>query len=126
MLAADQASAALGIEVLSHGDGCAVATMTIRPEMTNGYQIALGGIVFSPADTAFACACNSTGRATVASGAEIVFVAPARAGDQLIARAETRTCFGQSGIYDVTVTKKDGTVIAEMRDRSLELRSGQP
>lgn len=53
-------------------------------------------------------------------------MAPARVGDQLIARAETRTCFGHSGIYDVTVTKKDGTVIAEMRGRSLELRSGQP
>lgn len=76
MLAADQASAALGIEVLSHGDGCAVATMTIRPEMRNGYEIAHGGIVFSLADTAFACACNSSGRATLASGADIVFVAP--------------------------------------------------
>jgi acyl-CoA thioesterase len=126
MLAADVASTALGIEVRSHGDGRAEATMTVRPHMTNGYDIAHEGMLFSLADTAFACACNSSGRATVASGAQIVFVAPARAGDRPIARAEVRTSFGRSGIYDVEVSREDGTVIAEFRGHSHELGSSRP
>ena len=47
----------------------------------------LGGLIFTLADTAFACACNSFGPVTVAASADIVFVAPARAGDVLVAEA---------------------------------------
>ena len=43
--------------------------------MVNGHDIAHGGLVFTLADTAFACACNSWGPVTVAAGGEIVFVA---------------------------------------------------
>jgi acyl-CoA thioesterase len=62
----------------------------------------------------------------VASGAQIVFVPPARAGDRLIARAEVRTSFGPSGIYDVEVSKEDRTVITEFRGHSYELGSTRP
>ena len=65
--------------------------MTVRPDMVNGHDIAHGGLVFALADTAFACACNSHGPVTVAAGAEIVFVAPARLGDVLEAEAVERT-----------------------------------
>ena len=54
---------------------------------------------------------------TVASGCEIVFVAPARIGDVLRAEATERTRFGRSGIYDVTV-RRGTDVIAEFRGRS--------
>jgi acyl-CoA thioesterase len=54
---------------------------------------------------------------TVAAGAGIDFVAPAREGDVLVARAEERTRFGRSGVYDVTVLRGDD-VIAEFRGRS--------
>ena len=52
--------------------------MTVTDAMVNGHGIAHGGYVFLLADTAFACACNSHGPVTVAAGAEINFVAPAR------------------------------------------------
>ena len=91
--------------------------MTIRADMVNGHDIAHGGLLFTLADTAFACACNSHGPATVAAGAEIVFVAPARRGDVLVADALERTTFGRSGVYDVTV-RRDTEVIAEFRGRS--------
>jgi acyl-CoA thioesterase len=58
---------------------------------------------------------------TVAAGADITFVSPAREGDVLVARAAERTRYGRSGIYDVTVTRDDGKVIAEFRGRSREL-----
>jgi acyl-CoA thioesterase len=121
MLAADRASAALGIEVTGHGAGWARARMTVRPDMVNGHELAHGGLVFALADTAFACACNSWGPATVAAGADITFLRPARLGDVLEAEARVRTRRGRSGIYDVTVRRED-EVIAEFRGRSTELR----
>ena len=120
MMANDAASRALGIEVAEHSAGRAVARMTVRADMVNGHDIAHGGLVFTLADTAFACACNSFGPATVAASAEIVFVAPARLGDELTAEAVVRTQFGRAGIYDVTVRRGDD-VIAEFRGRSHRL-----
>jgi acyl-CoA thioesterase len=120
MIAADEASRALGIEVVAYGDGRAEVRMKIRADMVNGYELAHGGLVFALADTAFAAACNSVAAPTVAAGAEIVFVAPARLGDELVATAELRTEFGRSGIYDVTV-RRDDTVVAEFRGRSHRL-----
>ena len=117
MFAADRASRDLGIELLEAGDGSAVLRMTVAASMVNGHGIAHGGYVFLLADTAFACACNSDGPVTVAAGADVTFVAPAREGDVLVATAQERTRFGRSGLYDVTVARGDD-VIAEFRGRS--------
>jgi acyl-CoA thioesterase len=58
----------------------------------------------------------------VAASADIVFVAPARAGDVLMAEAVLRTRFGRAGLYDVTVRRDgDSAVIAEFRGRSHQL-----
>lgn len=121
MMLADRASAGLGIELVEHGEGTARTRMTVRPDMVNGHQIAHGGLVFTLADTAFACACNSWGAVTVAAGGEISFVRPARLGDLLEATAVVRARFGRQGIYDVTVRRGD-EVVAEFRGRSTELR----
>lgn len=121
MMAADRASAALGIEVVASGPGWARARMVVRPDMVNGHDLAHGGLIFTLADTAFACACNSWGPVTVAAGAEIAFLAPARLGDVLEATATARTRRGRTGIYDVTVRHGDD-VVAEFRGRSSELR----
>ena len=118
----DEASRGLGIELVDHGEGRAVTRMTIRADMVNGHAIAHGGLIFTLADTAFACACNSYGPVTVAAGADIVFVAPAREGDVLLAEAMVRARFGRSGVYDVTV-RRGADVIAEFRGRSHQLAS---
>jgi acyl-CoA thioesterase len=125
MFAADRASRLLGIELLEQGEGAAVLRMTVTDSMVNGHGIAHGGYVFLLADTAFACACNSHGPVTVASGADITFVAPAYEGDVLLATARELTRFGRSGIYDVSVTRGDA-VIAEFRGRSRSIRNTQP
>ena len=117
MLADDAASRALGIEVTEVADGTATATMTVRADMVNGHDITHGAFVFAVADTAFACACNSHGPATVAAAADITFVAPSHAGDVLEARAVERVRFGRSGVYDVTVRRGDD-IIAEFRGTS--------
>jgi acyl-CoA thioesterase len=122
MMAADAAARMLGIEVVDYGPGWARTRMTVRDDMVNGHGICHGGMIFSLADTAFACACNSWGPVTVAAGCDIVFVAPARRGDVLTAEARMRSRFGRTGIYDVAV-EADGRLIAEFRGRSSQLRT---
>jgi acyl-CoA thioesterase len=122
MMASDAASRMLGIELVGYGPGWARTRMTIRDDMVNGHDIGHGGMIFSLADTAFACACNSWGPVTVAAGCDILFVAPARRGDVLTAEARMRSRFGRGGIYDVTVKAGD-QLVAEFRGRSSELRS---
>lgn len=120
MWAADEASRELGMELLSAADGTATVRMKITPLMVNGHAIAHGGYVFLLADSTFACACNSHGAATVAAGADITFIAPARDGDVLVATARERISYGRSGIYDVTVRRGD-QILAEFRGRSRQL-----
>jgi len=105
----DRASAQLGMEAVTVEVDHAVVRMTVTGEMVNGHAIAHGGYIFAVADSAFALACNSRGSATVAAGADVVFVADAR----------VRTAYGRSGVTDVSVTREqDGAVIAEFRGRS--------
>ena len=105
MYARDHAAQALGIAVDAIEPGAAVCRMTVRDDMVQGHGTCHGGIVFTLADTAFAYACNACNRVTVALGAEITFVAPARAGEVLIATARERSRAGRTGVYDVEVTR---------------------
>jgi acyl-CoA thioesterase len=123
MYAADAASRHLGIEITDVGAGRARARMIIADTMVNGHGIAHGGYVFLLADTAFAFACNTYDVPTVAAAADVVFVAPARAGDVLVAAAAERVRFGRSGVYDVTVRGPGDQVIAEFRGNSRALRT---
>jgi acyl-CoA thioesterase len=119
----DEASRALGMDAVVIETDHARVRMTITDAMVNGHDIAHGGYIFTLADSAFALACNSRGRTTVAAGADITFVAAARRGDVLVAEARVRTAYGRSGITDVTVTREDdGAVVAEFRGRSRTVR----
>ena len=122
MYAEDRASQALGIVIEGVALGRATARMRIAGTMVNGHGIAHGGYTFLLADTAFAFACNTHGP-TVARAAEIVFIEPAREGDELIAEAVERTLHGASGVYDVTVRRSGGEVIAEFRGHSRRMRA---
>ncbi|MGI8697146.1 MAG: hydroxyphenylacetyl-CoA thioesterase PaaI [Mycobacteriales bacterium] len=118
MYAADRASQALGITLDEVGAGRARGRMTVRADMCNGHGLCHGGFVFSLADSAFAFACNGYNQATVAAGCDIVFVRPVAAGDVLMAEACERVRVGRNGVYDVTVRREDGEVVAEFRGRS--------
>jgi len=119
MMQRDQASAALGMVVEVDEPGRSVVSMRVREDMTNGFAITHGGLVFALADTAFAIACNEDERVTVAAGADITFLKATRAGQTLTAEAVRRTVSGRTGLYDVTVTDESGDVVAEFRGRSL-------
>jgi acyl-CoA thioesterase len=108
------------MRLIAIGDGTARIEMPVREDMVNGHGIAHGGFVFSLADSAFAFACNSRNQVTVAQACDIVFVAPAKQGDLLVAEARERTSYGRNAIYDVTVRRGDD-VIAEFRGRARQL-----
>ena len=121
MWASDAASRALGMELVAVAPGRATVTMQVREDMVNGHAIGHGGFTFTLADSAFAFACNSYNRSTVAAACEIRFVAPTRLGDLLVAEAVERSRQGRDGVYDITV-RRDGTVVAELVGRSKEIR----
>ena len=108
------------MEIVEVGPGRAVLRMTVRDDMVNGHAIGHGGLTFTLADSAFAFACNSYDRRTVAAGAEIRFLAPTRLGDVLVATAVERSREGRTGVYDVEVTAGE-TVVATFVGRSHEI-----
>jgi acyl-CoA thioesterase len=114
----DEASQRLGMRIESCGPGRATVAMTVRPDMVNGHRICHGGLVFTLADSAFAFACNSYGDNTVAAGAAIEFLLPARDGDLLRAVATERWRAGRTGIYEIEVTNQRGETVALFRGRS--------
>ena len=121
MWAEDRASQGLGMRIVSVGPGRATLEMTVRDDMVNGHAIGHGGLTFTLADSAFAFACNSYNRSTVAAAADIRFLAPTRLGDLLVAEAVERERTGRDGVYDVTVRCGD-VVVAEFVGRSKEIR----
>jgi acyl-CoA thioesterase len=117
----DRASRRLGMSRPVVAPGRATISMRIREDMVNGQGNCHGGYLAMLADSAFAFACNTYGQVTVAAGFDIVFVRPGRLGDLLVATAVERARFGRSGLYDVSITRDAGDVIAEFRGRSRSL-----
>jgi acyl-CoA thioesterase len=120
MWAGDRASRGLGMRLDAVGPGTATLSMTIGDDMVNGHAIGHGGFTFTLADSAFAFACNSYNRATVAAGADIRFRRPTHLGDVLVATATERERAGRDGVYDVLVTVGD-EVVAVFVGRSKEI-----
>jgi acyl-CoA thioesterase len=121
MLTGDQASRSLGMRLVEVRPGYARLSMRIEERMLNGHKTCHGGFIFALADSAFAVACNSHNRVTVAAGAAIDFLAPGRLGDELTALAEERTRSKRTGLYDVSVHNQNGDLIAMFRGRSHQL-----
>ena len=120
MWAEDQASQALGMRIVQVAPGRAVVEMPVRDDMTNGHGICHGGFTYALADSAFAFACNTYNRRTVAYRCDIHYLAAVRSGDLLVAEALERQRTGRNGIYDVVVRSGDA-VVAEFRGTSREV-----
>ncbi len=121
MYARDSAAKHLGIKLVDIHPGVALMTMTVTPEMVNGHHICHGGLLFALADTAFAYACNSYNKNTVAAACHIDFLCPAREGDVLEAEAVERSLAGRTGVYDVVVRTSSGRTVALFRGKSYRI-----
>jgi acyl-CoA thioesterase len=118
MYARDAASKALGIRVEIPAAGKAVAYMTIRDDMVNGFDVCHGGLLFTLADTAFAFACNAYDNLTFAAAASIEFIRPALLGDELRALAREDYRGTKRGLYTVEVSNQRNEVVAVFHGRS--------
>ncbi len=111
MMELDHYSRWLGIAVKSLSAGTCSLEMTIRKEMLNGFGIAHGGIAFSVADSALAFASNSRNRKSLVINTSVSFTGAVKEGDVLLAVAEETNLTNRLGIYQVTVTRQDGTTV---------------
>lgn len=132
MHANDLAAQMLAMDIIHSAPGSAELQMTVRQDMLNGHAICHGGIIYSLADTAFAHACNSYNKVTVAAGCSIEYAAPAHEGDRLRAVAQERHRRGRTGVYDITVYNQDNKILALFRGKSHQIHGelvdedGQP
>ena len=65
MMAADNMSQWLGIEVLESAPGVCRCSLEVRDDMVNGFGIAHGAITYALADSTLAFAVNAQGRHAV-------------------------------------------------------------
>jgi len=120
--AKDAAVRALGITLVAISPGSAQLQMRVRADMINGAGIAHGGMITMLADSAFAFACNSYDKITLATGITVEFIMPAKLGDLLTATAREISRTGRSGIYDVVVENQHGKTVSVLRGRCKEMR----
>jgi len=101
MLDRDAFSQWLGIEVVAISAEQVELKMVIRSDMTNGFQLTHGGILFSLCDSALAFAANSYGRQAVSIQTSISHLRPTKPGDEITAVAMLRERTKSLGRYSV-------------------------
>jgi acyl-CoA thioesterase len=115
MVAADEFTRWMGMDVETIAPNRAVVSMTVRPEMVNGFGVAHGGVVFSLADSALAFVSNTLGTVSLSIENSISYPAPVNVGDRITATAEEESTTQRLAFYTVRVTKQDGTIVAIFR-----------
>lgn len=111
----DDFSQWLGIEKILIEEGHSILKMTVRQEMTNGFDIAHGGISYSLADSAFAFASNSEGRHAVSIETSISHTNAINVGDNLRAEAKRIQLSHKLGIYVVEVKNQNDVIVAHFK-----------
>jgi acyl-CoA thioesterase len=112
MMERDRFSQWLGLQIDAVGPGYCKLHYRVTEQMVNGFNQVHGGILFSAADSAFAFACNSHGRITVALDVSITFTRPARTGDLLSVEAKEIHLGNKTGVYDIRTTNTAGELVA--------------
>jgi len=112
MRARDTYSKLLGFQIDEVSAGYCKLHFTVREDMVNGFASVHGGVLFSASDSAFAYACNSHGRITVALDVSINFTRPAGIGDLLTVEATEVYLGNKTGVYDIRTTNEKGELVA--------------
>ena len=115
MLAHDEFSRWLGVELLDVKPERVTIRMVVRQDMINGFGVCHGGVTFAFADSAFAFASNTGAQVSVSIENSMTYPAAVRVGDVLLAEAEKEASSRRLGYYRVRVTRNDGAVVALFR-----------
>lgn len=124
MMSKDAFSRWMGVEVLEVMEGYSRIRMTVRQEMTNGFGIVHGGILFGLADSVFAFACNSRNNLSLAMDNSMNFLKPSLPGDVLTAEAKELHNGRSTGLYYITITNQDNKIIGVFKGNCF--RTGKP
>ena len=103
MMNGDAFSQWLGIEVLEVTEGFCKLQMKVRDEMTNGFNIAHGGISYSLADSALAFASNSHGKMALSIETSISHTQKVNLNDILTAETEELNLNSKTGLYNIKI-----------------------
>ncbi len=117
MLSGDAFSKWLGIEILEISNGYCKLKMQVRKEMTNGFNIAHGGITYSLADSALAFAANSYGLQSLSIETSINHKKKVMNGDTLIAETKEVEKKEKSASYVINIVNQEGIEVAEFNGR---------
>ncbi|MEY4904389.1 MAG: hypothetical protein RLZZ292_2204 [Bacteroidota bacterium] len=112
MMKTDAFSRWLGLTLDGISEGYCRLHYVITPDMLNGFGTVHGGILFSAADSAFAFACNSHGRLSVALDVSISFTKSAKVGERLSVEAKEIYLGNKTSVYDIITRNEAEEVIA--------------
>ena len=115
MISGDAFSQWLGIEVLEITEGFCKLKMTVKDEMTNGFNIAHGGIAYSLADSCLAFAANADGIQAVSIETSISHTKKVASGDILIATSKEMNKSSKTTLYYITITNQDNLEVAHFK-----------
>ena len=115
MISGDAFSQWLGIEVLEITEGFCKLKMTVKDEMTNGFNIAHGGIAYSLADSCLAFAANADGIQAVSIETSISHTKKVVSGDTLIATSKGMDKSIKTALYYITITNQDNLEVAHFK-----------
>ena len=119
-------AAFLNMRLLELQPGYAKVMLKVLPEHQNFNGLTFGGIIMAVADQAFGYTVNSVRRPNVASQFNIHFIAPAKAGDELIAEGRVVRSGRRVSIAEVTVTNQEGKLIAKATGTTIPLDNTHP
>lgn len=111
MMERDYFSQWMGVEILDVKEDYSKIKITVRKEMLNGFAITHGGITFALADSAFAFACNSDGRITVALDVSISFPKAGKEGDVLTAEAKQIAKTNRTALYLIEIKNQRNELV---------------
>jgi len=115
MISGDAFSQWLGIEVLEIATGFCKLQLKVREEMTNGFDIAHGGIAYSLADSCLAFAANSDGIQAVSIETSISHTKKVVSGDILTATSNEINKSSKTALYYITITNQNNLEIAHFK-----------
>jgi acyl-CoA thioesterase len=115
MISGDAFSQWLGIEVLEIATGFCKLQLKVREEMTNGFDIAHGGIAYSLADSCLAFAANSDGIQAISIETSISHTKKVVSGDILTATSKEINKNSKTALYYITITNQDNLEIVHFK-----------
>ncbi|MFK7757420.1 MAG: PaaI family thioesterase [Flavobacteriales bacterium] len=115
MMTGDEYSRWLCIEFLELEEGKVNLSLTVKPEMLNGFHIAHGGISYALADSALAFSSNAYGRHAVSVETSISHVQKVMEKDTLRTDVREVSLNHKIGIYHIAILNQHDVEVAHFK-----------